>query len=138
MTTRGERNNNPMNLRISIAPWKGKITPNTDGSFEQFDTAINGIRAGAKILENYYRLHGLSTVAQIINRWAPPIENITDYYISDVCRIMAVGVDDHLDLLDATVLGNLVASIIYHENGEQPYSSKEIEVAISQVIPKSA
>ena len=33
---RGYRNNNPLNIRISSSNWLGKVSPNTDGPFEQF------------------------------------------------------------------------------------------------------
>lgn len=131
--TRGERNNNPMNIRLSSAPWHGKITPSKDSAFEQFDTAIDGIRAGAKILVNYYKLHGLQTIQGIISRWAPGSENNTAAYITDVCSHMAIGPNDVIDLADAEVLYQLVSAIIYHENGAINYPTLDIQEAVSMV-----
>lgn len=132
--TRGERNNNPCNIRTSPTAWRGKVSPNTDGSFEQFDTAEDGIRAGAKILSNYYRLYGLQTVAQITSRWAPDTENDTGAYIDDVASKLRVGVDDVIDLLSPTILAQLVSAIIFHENGDQAYAWELILDACSAAL----
>lgn len=135
--SRGVLNNNPLNIRLSHQTFEGEITPSKDTSFKQFDTALHGIRAGAKILGNYYKLHGLSTIAQIISRWAPSNENDTNSYIADVCKLMAVGPIDHLNVLDASILEKLITAIIWHENGVQPYSDSEISTAVGLAFPLS-
>ena len=79
---RGYRNNNPLNIRISNSNWLGKVSPNTDGAFEQFSDIKYGYRAAIKTLRSYYYKHGLRTVRDILNRWAPPSDsNNTDRYI---------------------------------------------------------
>lgn len=132
--TRGERNFNPCNIRISPIAWNGKVALNTDGSFEQFDNAEDGIRAGAKILCNYHRLYGLQTVSQIISRWAPRSENDTSSYIACVARDIGVGPNDSLDFSSVQIIAQLVSAIIFHENGDQPYDKGLIESACQQVI----
>ena len=129
---RGVRNNNPCNIRISDIAWQGKISPNTDGSFEQFDTPINGLRAGAKLLGNYYKIDGLATITGIINRFAPSVENNTDAYVSSVCEYMGVGTNDILNICDPQLLASLLCAIILHENGEQPYELNDIQTAVSE------
>ena len=49
-----------------------------------------GYRALIKLLQNYRRVNGCRTIADFINRWAPPVENNTSGYISRVCREMQV------------------------------------------------
>lgn len=43
MLPRGIRNNNPLNIKIGN-DWKGEV-PNTDGTFEQFESMEYGLRA---------------------------------------------------------------------------------------------
>jgi hypothetical protein len=104
---RGIRNNNPMNLRISDIPWANKITPSLDPDFEQFKSAFDGIHAGALNVCNYQRLHGLSTIKEIISRYAPSTENDTDAYISAICKYLDIGPEDPVDLLALIYLEGL-------------------------------
>lgn len=84
---RGYRNNNPLNIRYSTSnDWKGKVLPNTDGTFEQFTSMAYGYRAALKLIRNYINA-GYNTVAKVIRRWAPANENNTEKYITDVCYI---------------------------------------------------
>lgn len=134
MTTRGIRNNNPGNLRISEAKWLGKITPSKDVNFEEFDSAIHGIRAAGVVIRNYYKLHKLQTITQIIDRWAPGSENDTSSYIASVAKQMATGANDVLDIMDPNVLASLLAAIITHENGSCPYSPEDILEAAMEAL----
>ena len=84
--SRGLRNNNPGNIRLSRTVWQGEIRPSRDRSFCQFRTMAYGYRALIKLLQNYRRNNGCCTIADFINRWAPPVENNTFGYISRVCR----------------------------------------------------
>ena len=81
--TRGIRNNNPLNIKISDNRWIGKINPSKDKVFEQFDLMEHGIRAGLIVLRTYIRKYDLTSVDAIINRFAPECENnlhnYTDY-----------------------------------------------------------
>lgn len=77
---RGQRNNNPFNIKISQAAWRGELLHNTDGTFEQFKDMYHGIRAGVKLLHNYVRF-GYKTPLQIISRFAPDTENDTNKYL---------------------------------------------------------
>jgi hypothetical protein len=128
--TRGERNNNPGNIRISSINWLGK-TPGTDNAFETFATPAAGIRALAVNLRTYQNRYGLSTVRQIITRYAPASENNTGAYIAAVASAIGRSADDSLDLSDDSLLALLVAAIIKHENGRNVYSMAEISAAVS-------
>jgi len=69
--TRGIRNNNPLNLRCSSSPWKGKVLINNDGKFEQFICMEYGFRAAILTIETYILKYGCNTIRTIISRWAP-------------------------------------------------------------------
>lgn len=114
---RGIRNNNPLNIRISSDKWQGAT--GDDGAFIQFDNPIKGIRAAARILKNYRDKYGLVSVASIVNRWAPPVENDTASYIKSVAKKVLVDANQPLSDSDYP---NLIRAMIYHENGQQPYA----------------
>ena len=125
---RGIRNNNPGNIRHGGSQWQGMSATQTDTEYVQFNDPVYGIRALAKLLKNYQRNYGLNTINEIINRWAPPSENITGAYIANVSRI--VGVDKDRQILVDDYLPGLVTAIITHENGSQPYSGEQIAEGI--------
>lgn len=127
-STRGLRNNNPGNIRIGASPWLGKITPNTDGAFEQFDTPEHGIRALDKLLTNY-RNAGYVSITQMISRFAPGNENDTVAYIAAVERDTGVA----RNVVYPAGLSSrikLVRAIIKHENGIDPYTDALMARAI--------
>lgn len=131
---RGIRNNNPGNIRISKTAWRGKKLENTDGDFEQFTSAYYGIRALVRVLRVYQTKHNLKTIAQIINRWAPPNENDTEAYANAVARVLDAEPDKEILIGENTTTERLVAAIIRHENGMQPYSAADIQAAIKAAI----
>lgn len=125
--TRGIRNNNPGNIEYNPATkWQGLSTPPTDGRFCVFKEATYGIRAIARILITYQDKHGLDSITEIINRWAPPSENNTRAYINHVADMVGVNPDSHVDVHTFEVMAPLVQAIIKHENGEQPYTEAQI------------
>lgn len=124
---RGIRNNNPGNIDYSASnPWKGQT--GSDGRFAVFSDAVYGIRALYKNLQTYRTKYRLVTIRGIISRWAPASENNTAAYIAAVSR--AVG-----KLPDATLAAEdypaLIAAIIQHENGVQPYTPDVIKRGIA-------
>lgn len=127
--TRGLRNNNPGNIRHGSAQWQGMRAIQTDPAFVQFEESKWGIRALAKLLLNYYNSHGLKTVREIINRWAPPNENDTGAYVNHVANLLGVAPDAVIDVYARA--GDLTKAIIRHENGLQPYSVAEINAGLS-------
>lgn len=127
--TRGERNENPGNIRhVSGVTWQGQSANQTDESFVQFDDPIYGIRAIARIMKSYER-QGLDTIAEAIDRWAPPNENNSVAYVNAVCKACGVEPDDKVDF-DA-IMPQLVKAIIVHENGENIYSDDQINQGIA-------
>jgi len=91
------------------------------------------VRALAKVLLTYRSTHGLKTVAQIIGRYAPPVENDTNAYVGAVARRLGVSVNEALEL-DEAVLIQMVKAIIQHENGRQPYSDLVIAQAVQMAL----
>lgn len=118
MTARGIRNNNAGNLRHG-SKWDGLRSEQTDPDFCQFVSMAYGCRALIKTLITYHCRYGLSTVAGIIRRWAPPNENDTAAYSRAVAA--GIGRPEHqrLDFEDDPVLYVDIARMIArHENGK--------------------
>jgi hypothetical protein len=125
--TRGLRNNNPGNIKITNppTPWQGAAINQTDGTFVQFVNAESGIRAIARILNNYYS-EGYQTVQDMISRWSATDQQA---YIANVASSLNV---DPMAVLDMTQsLPALIAAIIQQENGINPYSDATIQTAIA-------
>lgn len=116
---RGIRLNNPGNIRKSPNPWVGQTADQPDPDFVQFRAPLYGIRALMKILNTYYETYSLLTIAQIINRYAPPTENNTDAYIADISKRSGVSADAVIDDM-ATMVIPLAEVISIHENGYAP------------------
>lgn len=139
--TRGERNNNPGNIEKG-SPWLG-LSPDQsqDNRFAVFEEPIYGIRALAKLLLNYQRIHGLQTVEQIINRYAPPTENVTQSYVQSVANRLGVSPRERLNLSDPNTLMAVVSAIIRHENGRVIYPreiiAQGVYLALGQQAPSS-
>ena len=127
---RGLRNSNPGNLRLTSIQWEGKVPneENTDGEFEQFYLAEDGIRAMARNLLTYYG-RGLDTIEKIITRYAPSNENNTGAYIRSVEKFTGV---DAKRVYPVDQIRSLVKAIITHENGLNPYRDETIARAVER------
>lgn len=115
--SRGLRNNNPGNIRLSRTLWQGEVCPSQDKSFCQFKSMAYGYRALIKLLQNYRKVNGCRTMADFINRWAPPVENNTSGYISRVCRDMQVPESYVPDVNNKATMRAFAAAISQVENG---------------------
>ena len=118
--SRGVRNNNPGNIEKSRDRWLGLAANQPDSRFSTFTEANWGIRAMARILQNYQKKPGLNTIEEIIDRWAPPVENNTSAYVKAVARETGLDKDQKLDLKKHEHLFPLVKAVIRHENGYKP------------------
>lgn len=114
--SRGLKNNNPGNLRHSNEKWQGE-TKGSDKAFKTFSSIEWGYRAMFKLLQNYQKLYGLSTLEEIINRYAPPVENHTDNYISAVERWAKVRRSVPINTSDKDVMIRIVSAMSKVENG---------------------
>ena len=132
---RGLRLNNAGNIRHGDTRWVGMAKEQPDAEFVAFTKPVYGIRALARTLVNYGRLHNLKSVREIIGRWAPSEDsNDTESYISDVAERMGVDPDDALDLESQPVLRQLAAAIIHHENGAQPYAAADLAKGVAMAL----
>lgn len=116
MATRGIRNNNPGNIRVSKDQWEGMT--GDDGAFVIFDSPESGVRALGKNLLSYGR-RGYDSIEKIINRWAPPNENDTKAYIDSVVAATGIPATQSLDLSDPDTLSSLAQAISFHETGSR-------------------
>lgn len=137
---RGIRNNNPGNIRRSGDPWQGLAERQGDVEFFTFKTPIYGIRALARTLIAYQDKHGLRTIRQILNRWAPPVENNTNAYVRAVVAQTGFDGDQQLDMHRFDHLKPLLTAIIHHENGQQPYSDTQLSkgLVLAGVEPEAS
>jgi hypothetical protein len=123
------RLNNPGNLRAGRVPWHGQ-----DGElngFCRFVSSVWGLRALALQLRLYaVKNECPQTVRGIISRWAPKIENNTIAYVDDVCARVGLAEDAPIDVFDDAVCARLVAAIVHHEDGQEPYPADLIAEAV--------
>lgn len=133
----GITNHNPGNLRPSDAGdiWLGQtgiFDSPTSGQFLMFDNDFDGIRAMARTLINYWRKHGLNTVAGIIGKYAPSTENETASYINAVSNKIGVLPNTPLDMEKS--IGALVRAMIPEEVGVLPYDDFVIDSAVTSAL----
>lgn len=124
---RGIRNNNPGNLRVA---------PNaagSDGSFVQFSNPTDGMAALSRQLM-LYGDRGNNTLNGVIHTYAPQSENNTQAYINSVSGATGINPSERINLHDPEILRRLMAAIIQHENGAQPYTQADIDAGINASI----
>jgi len=79
--------------------WKGLRAQQTDASFCQFESLEYGWRAAFYLLtRTYYHKYRLFTIRAIINKWAPPNENLTSTYIQNVSRLTGIPPDEPIGI----------------------------------------
>lgn len=127
--TRGYRNNNPGNIRLTYRDgkkyyWKGEID-GTDTAFKTFKNIAYGYRAIFALLKEYIG-KGYNTIEKIISRYAPSSENNTNAYVSTVTKRVGITKDTKIAASDLVTLTKLVSAISYVENG-LPANEVDIE-----------
>lgn len=134
---RGVRDNNPGNIDRG-QPWLGlaakaemTAAQKAETRFCVFRSPEYGIRALAKLLQTYQSKHGLKTVRAIINRWAPPSENVTSAYVAAVAKAVGVGADDPIDVRHYATVAAMVAAIIAHENSGFRYPESTVRQGLT-------
>lgn len=107
--TRGERNNNPLNLRYnSLNNWRGQVG-HDEKNFCIFRTLEDGVYAAARTLHTYVTKHDLHTLPQIVSRWAPSTENDVEAYVKTVSRISGISRNGYIDYREDTILRLILA-----------------------------
>ena len=128
--TRGERNNNPGNIRINSAwTWQGQTGADSDG-YVIFNTVENGVRAMTKDLKTKIA-RGLNTIAKIIPVYAPEFENPTSTYITRVSEWAATPKDKVIDPANKVQMLAIVSAMIRFENGRVSYAPSVIMAGIN-------
>jgi hypothetical protein len=95
--TRAQRNHNPGNIEFGkFSQAHGAL--HGDPRFAVFSNDADGFACMHALFQGAYQ--GL-TVQQAITKWAPPTENDTASYVSNVCRWTELTpdtvIDDHLE-----------------------------------------
>jgi hypothetical protein len=117
VTARGDRINNPLNLRHSGQKWQGATEAQIDDEFVSFKSVEYGFRAAARNILTYGK-RAWNTVTEICTHWAPPSENDTAKYITDVCDWTGFTPDEVLDLDSAEVMLPLLRAMARKEQGK--------------------
>ncbi|HBB0230308.1 TPA: hypothetical protein MC854_001975 [Escherichia coli] len=123
----GFRNNNPGNLRVA-ANATGK-----NGGFSTFANDADGRAAMARQLM-LYGDRGNNTLDGIIHTYAPQSENNTRAYIDSVSKATGYGAKEQVNLHDPETLKTIMAAMIKHENGAQPYTENELSDSVRTAI----
>lgn len=125
---RGYRNNNPVNIRISGNNWRGKVSPNTDGAFEQFIDLVHGYRAALVLLRGRgYISGGNNTIRKIITKFAPANENNTAGYINRVSQMSGIDPDTVISKNDRDSLVRILYAMSTVENGTKDKAGNNLE-----------
>lgn len=137
--SRGYRNNNPGNIRISSDMWKGLADPVQKTAFQQREKSFCvfrepewGLRAIAILLKNYKHIHGLVTPRSIISRWAPASDNNNVVsYSSALAKALGTVPDGIVDADDDDTLIKMMRAIARHENDSKvPYGDVQFRAAL--------
>ena len=115
--SRGLRNNNPGNIRRSRVRYKGEVRPSRDPDFKEFSTIAYGYRAVFVLLDTYRSRYGLTTIRQMLNRYAPPTENFTEGYVRFVADYAGVMPDEVIDTRNEMDMIPIVSAMSTIENG---------------------
>lgn len=115
--SRGLRNCNPGNIRRSKTRYKGEKLPSRDSEFKEFESMAYGYRAMFVLLDTYSRRYGLCTIRQMLNRYAPPVENFTEGYIRFVSEKTGIAPDEIINTRAARDMVPVVAAMSQIENG---------------------
>ncbi len=112
---RGLRNKNPGNIRLTKTMWQGEVL-GKDKSFKTFISMEYGYRAIFVLLRSYIN-KGYNTIEKIINRYAPPSENVTSRYVKHVSERTGIHKKTKLTFDDTESMKKIVAAISKSENG---------------------
>lgn len=126
--SRGLRNKNPGNIRLTKTIWKGEVK-GTDKDFKTFKDMAHGYRALFALLKEYIS-KGYNTIDKILNRYAPGNENNTEAYITTVVNKTGIERDKVLTFGEVVKIKSLVKAISYVENGV-PADGVDVESGFS-------
>lgn len=126
---RGIRNNNPGNIRYGDFARRLGATGQDANGFAIFPDANAGLRAMSANL-NAYATKGIHTLRATFNRWAPASDNNDpNGYAGAVARGLGISPDANVNLADPSFQSRLMAQIVQHENGRNPYAAEQFSRA---------
>lgn len=145
-------NHNPLNLRPLPGgqKWNGQVSSNynsVSGNFCVFENNVYGVRAAVINMQSQIKT-GIRTLGQMINRWAPPVENNVSAYLDHVLKLSGLYADYDMSWMlssDASVLrgqkynlAKIVAAMNIHEAGGATVDQQDISEGIDLAlhIPK--
>lgn len=123
--TRGQRNNNPLNIRRTADRWYGMSPEQTDREFIVFDKLEYGIRAAIKLISRYILHYSCNSVRKIIYRWAPPCENDTESYIAYVTTKVGIMESEHIKHNDISTICKIISAMAQVES-QMKISEKDV------------
>lgn len=111
--TLAQKNRNYLNIRSFEAtpPWVGAIGRDRFNHVI-FEDAAYSIRAGAIILMNYEKKHGIKTVRALVTRFA---EGNRDAYIKHICKALGLKADEEFSI--SARLPELLKAMVKFETG---------------------
>jgi hypothetical protein len=141
MIPRPVRNNNPGDLEHAKhgSDWVGLLpecdmTPaqKAEPRFCVFANPQMGFRALVILLRNYQRLYSCNTIAEIVSRFAPPVENPTAEYTDTIAYDCGVSPDAPFDLSVRENMFKCAKAIARFETGSwAPYwADQELDLGI--------
>lgn len=129
IVSRGYRNNNPLNL--TYVPGQIGVVGN-DGRFGQYGSMSDGVAAAERqMLLNQNR--GASTLSALISKWAPPEENDTAGYISQVAGQTGLDPNAPIDMRNSSIASKVIGAMAAHENGH-PLDAASLTSGVNAVI----
>lgn len=82
-----------------------------------------GFRAVFKLLHNYNTKYGCRTMKQMIDRFAPPVENDTSAYVTHVAQKSLIDPNSPINTKNMDIMVSMVTTMALHENGTAPKAS---------------
>lgn len=142
MTARGITLNNLTNIRKSKDTWQGSATEQPDPDFVNFLSPKWSIRATARLLILYQDRLGKGTisVAELINTWAPPVENKTSSYVDFVCSKCDLTPDQQIDITQYASAFPVIRAMIQEEVGLAEYDAATVTegLKLAGIVPPLA
>lgn len=114
--TKGQRNNNPLNIRRTADKWLGMSQRQNDSDFIVFDSLEYGIRAALKLIRRYVQLYSCNSIRKIIYRWAPPCENDTESYVAYVVTKVGIRQSENIKFTDRDTICNIIKAMAQIES----------------------
>lgn len=118
--------NNPFNIRVAPKNhWRGALP--FSKNFECFRNTVYSVRAFIIIVSTYRYKYNITTVFDIIHRYAPEVENDTRAYISYICKRMKCLPDQEINYEN---LFEFARAVAYMESNYQ-LTKQEFQKALS-------